>query len=449
MPAEIEATPFLPGLSPVCGRTVEARFDGGRLSSDGGVLVLREVERRLGIADRLASCLCDRRDASQVRHSLSDILRFRMLMIAAGYEDGNDANSLRDDPVFKLALERLPDGARLCSQSTISRLENQADRRALLRMGRALVDLYCASFRAVPKRITLDIDDTFDAVHGEQQLRLFNAHYDEYGFQPIVVFDGEGRLVSAILRPAKRPSGREIRGWLRRLIGAIRRRWPKVEILIRADSHYCAPEVIDWCRANRCDFILGLAPTKPLRRHVETLEAAVALRAKALPEGQKLRRFKEFYDGAQTWSRVERIVARVEAGPGGTDTRFVVTNLTKGTGKALYENLYCQRGTAENHIKAFKTHLAADRTSCSRATANQFRLFLHAASYWILWSQRSLAPRKSAWRTAQFDTIRLRLIKLATRVVTLKSKIRLHFPSAAPDQAIFNLMLKSLPKLVI
>lgn len=449
MPAEIETTPFLPGLSPVCGRALEARFDGGRLSSDGGVLLLREAERRLGISCRLASCLCDRRDGSQVRHSLSDILRFRLLMIAAGYEDGNDANSLRDDAMFKLALERLPDAAPLCSQSTISRIENQADMRALLGMGQALVDLYCGSFRAVPKRITLDIDDTFDAVHGAQQLRLFNAHYDEYGFQPIVVFDGDGRLVTAILRPAKRPSGREIRGWLRRLVGAIRRRWPKVEILIRADSHYCAPEVIDWCRAKRCDFILGLAPTKPLRRHVESLEAALADRAKDLEGDQKLRRFKEFYDGAETWSRVERIVARVEAGARGTDTRFIVTSLAKGRGKALYEDLYCRRGIAENHIKAFKTHLASDRTSCSKATANQFRLFLHAGAYWLLWSLRRLAPRKSAWRTAQFDTIRLRLIKLATRVSTFKTKIRLHFPSAAPDQAIFHLMLQSLPKLVI
>ena len=197
----------LPGLSPAAGMPLIARFDGGQLSSNGGLLALREVERRLGIADRLAACIDDPRAPERVRHGLADILRFRMLMIAAGYEDGNDADSLRHDPVFKLALEQLPDGAALCSQPTISRLENLPDLRALLRMARAMIGLYCASFRQVPRRIVLDVDDTFDAVHGGQQLRLFNAYYDEYGFQPIVVFDGEGRPVAAMLRPARRPTG--------------------------------------------------------------------------------------------------------------------------------------------------------------------------------------------------------------------------------------------------
>jgi Transposase DDE domain group 1 len=180
-------------------------------------LVLREIERRLRVAERLAACIADPRDPDRTVHRLAEIVRFRLLAIAAGYEDGNDATSLRTDPLFKMALERLPSGPALCSQSTISRLENQPDTRALLRMGRALVDLYCGSFRQVPRRIVLDVDDTFDAVHGTPQLRLFNAHYDEYGFQPMVVFDGEGRFVTALLRPAKRPSGVEIRAFLRRL----------------------------------------------------------------------------------------------------------------------------------------------------------------------------------------------------------------------------------------
>ena len=260
----VDLTPFLPGLSPVQGKAVVARFDGGRLSSEGGLLALREIERRLGLADRLASCLVDTRAPERVVHRLAEIIRFRMLMIGAGYEDGNDADALRRDPMFKLALDRLPAGEELCSQSTISRLENLPDRRALLRLGRALVEQYCGSFRAVPKRIVLDIDDTFDRVHGGQQLRLFNAYYDDYGFQPIVVFDAEGRFVTALLRPGKRPSGVEIRGFVRRLIGALRSHWPKVEILLRADSHYACPEVFDWCRKNRVDWIFGLAPNPAL-----------------------------------------------------------------------------------------------------------------------------------------------------------------------------------------
>ena len=449
MPAKIEATPALPGLSPVGAKPIIARFDGGQLSSDGGVLALREIERRLGIADRLAACVVDLRAADRVLHSIADILRFRLLMIAAGYEDGNDAGCLRHDAAFKLALGRLPDGAALCSQPTISRLENLPRPRDLLRMGQAMVGLYCASFRQVPRRITLDIDDTFDAVHGGQQLRLFNAYYDEYGFQPIVVFDGEGRPVAAILRPARRPTGHEVRAFLRRLVGAIRGHWPRVEILIRADSHYCAPEVLDFCRAERLDFILDLATTTTLRRHVETLERSTAARQTPSTEAAKLRRYKEFHDGAASWSRVERIIARVEASAQGTDTRFVVTNLAGGTARTLYEDLYCRRGQAENHIKSWKTHLAADRTSCHRGPANQLRLMLHTGAYWLMWSLRRLMPARSSWRVAQFDTLRLRLLKIAARVVEWKTRVMVHLPSACPDQAILRLVLERLPRLVI
>src|SRR5204863_226350 len=337
----VDATPFLPGLSPVQGKAVVARFDGGRLSSEGGMLALREIERRLGLADRLAGCLRDPRMPEKVVHRLAQIIRFRMLMIAAGYEDGNDADTLRADPMFKLALDRLPSGEELCSQSTISRLENLPDLRALLRLGRALVEQYCSSFRAVPKRIVLDIDDTFDRVHGGQQLRLFNAYHDDYGFQPIVVFDGEER-----------------------------------------------------------------------------------------------------------WSRVESIIARVEAGSEGTDTRFIVPNLGGGRAQHLYERLYFARGQAENHIKSWKNHLAADRTSCHTAEANQFRLFLHAGAYWLLWSMRRVMPKRSTWRVMQFDTLRLRLIRIAARVVELKTQLKIHLPSSAPDQAICTLLLARLPRLV-
>ena len=208
--------PPLPGLSPVGGKSIVARFDGGCLSSDAGVLVLREIEQRLGVSERLAGCIDDPRVQAQVVHGLAELIRFRMLMIASGYEDGNDATTMRSDPAFKLAQDVLPFGPDLASQPTLSRLENWPDLRALLRMGKALIDLYCASYARVPKRIVLDFDDTFDAVHGGQQLRLFNAHYDEYGFQPIVVFDGDGRFVTAMLRPAKRPSGVEIQKLLRR-----------------------------------------------------------------------------------------------------------------------------------------------------------------------------------------------------------------------------------------
>jgi hypothetical protein len=439
----------LPGMSPVCGKPIVARFDGGCLSSDSGVLALREIEQRLGVAKRLASCIDDPRQQAQVVHGTAEMIRFRMLMIASGYEDGNDATAMRSDPAFKLAQDVLPSGADLASQPTLSRLENWPGRRALLRMGKAMIDLYCASYARVPKRIVLDFDDTFDAVHGGQQLRLFNAHYDEYGFQPIVVFDGDGRFVTAMLRPAKRPNGAEIRKLLRRVLRAIRENWPATQILIRADSHYCCPEVIDFCRSNGLDFILGAAPTTTLRRHVEALEASTKARFEGGAKTKKIRWFKEFYDGAASWSRVERVIARVEAGEDGTDTRFIVTNLEGGRPKTIYGDIYCRRGSAENHIKSWKTHLAADRTSCSKAAANQFRLFLHAGAYWLMWALRAAMPKRSAWRVAQFDTLRLRLIKIAARVVEMKTQVRLHLPSACPYQAILRTVLGRIPRLII
>src|SRR5271156_1802713 len=398
----------LPGLSSVSGKNVIAKFDGGLLSSDGGILTLREIEGRLRVAERMAACIQDPRASHHVTHSMAEIIRFRLLMIAAGYEDGNDADSLRSDPMFKMALDLTPSDRELCSQPTISRLENLPDIRVL----------------------------------------LLNAHYDEYGFQPIVVFDGEGRFITAVLRPAKRPGGKEIKAFLRRLLRAIRANWPNTEILLRADSHYCGPEVLDWCRANGLDYILGVAPTTTLRRHVEGLEAGAKARFEAAPRDGKVRRFKEFLDGAKSWSRVERIIARVEVGAEGPDTRFVVTNLSKPNARALYEDVYCRRGQAENHIKSWKTHLAADRTSCTKATANQLRLFLHAGAYWLMWGLRASMPKRSMWRVAQFDTLRLRLIKIAARVVEMKTMIRVHLPTSCPAQDILRFALARIPRLV-
>jgi hypothetical protein len=443
-----DLTLSLPGLSPVSGKKIHMAFDGGLLSSDGGLLLLREIEHRFRVAERLAGCLIDPRDPDLITHSLADMIRFRLLMISAGYEDGNDADTLRNDPMFKMAHDLVPSDRSLCSQPTISRLENLPDRKALLRMGHAMVDLYCNSFGRVPKRITLDIDDTFDAVHGDQQLRLFNAHYDEYGFQPIVVFDGEGRIITALIRPAKRPSCVEIRAFLRRLVRAIRSHWPRVEILLRGDSHYCGPEVLDWCRANGVDFILGVAPTSTLHKRVKDTEGKVMALFEAAPQDGKVRCFKEFYDGARSWSRVERIIARIEAGADGTDTRYIVTNLDMRNARKIYEDVYCHRGQAENHIKSWKTHLAADRTSCTKATANQFRLFLHIGAYWVMWGLRSSMPKKSKWRDLQFDTLRLRLIKIAARVVEMKTMIKIHLPTSCPYQIIPRIALPRILRLV-
>src|SRR3954447_13690310 len=252
---------FLPGLSPVGGKPVHVAFNGGRLTSDAGVLVVGEMERRLGIAERLASCIEDRRAPERVRHGLAEMIRFRALMIAAGYVDANDCDALRTDPAFKMAVGRLPESvAELCSQPTMCRLENLPTTTALKRMMVAMVGLFCDSFSEVPQRIVLDIDDTEDRVHGHQQLSLFHAYYDSRCFLPIHIYEATtGKPVAVVLRPGKTPDGVEGALVLRHVVGAIRAGWPRVEIVVRGDSHSSRPEAVNWLERNPVGYIFGLA----------------------------------------------------------------------------------------------------------------------------------------------------------------------------------------------
>jgi hypothetical protein len=415
-------------------------FDGGCLTSDAGVLLLADIERRLGIAERLARCLADPRSQDRIHHSLAEMIRFRVLLIAAGYPDANDCDALRADPAFKMAVGRAPESGRnLCSQPTMCRLENLPTITALKRMMAAMVELFCDSFIEVPKRIVLDIDDTEDRVHGRQELALFHAHYGGYCFLPIHVYEAvTGKPVAVILRPGKTPDGAEVALVLRHVIRAIRRRWPKVDILVRGDSHYGRPEAMAWCERNRVGYVFGLAGNKVLLRRVAALAEQTAL--ERLEGGAaKVRRFGEFAYAAETWHVERRVIARVEASDKGADSRFVVTNLA-GTPRWLYEVVYCARGRAENLVKAHKVHLASDRTSCSKASANQFRLVLHTAAYWLLHTLRGLAPKRSFWCDAQFDTVRFALIKVVGRATELASRIELALPSGYPYQRSFMLL---------
>jgi len=427
-------------LPAVCGKKVSVAFDGGLLSSDGGVLLLRGVERRLGIAERLSGCMADRRDPARIDHTLAEMLRLRMFLIAAGYEDADDCDSLRADPAFKLAVGRLPEtGAALCSQPTMSRLENARSRSEIARMMGAMVDLFCASWRRPPRSLTLDIDDTLDRVHGHQQLSLFNAHYDERCFLPIHIYEaGSGKPVAVILRAGKTPGGAEVRTIVKHVTRRIRRHWPQVRICWRGDSHYARPEAMDWCEQNGVDYVFGLAGNEVLR--ARTRAVADDLCVRRAERGQDKRRtWTAFHYAARSWAGERHVVARLEASPLGLDVRYVVTTLA-GTAKHLYETVYCARGQAENFIKLHKAQLASDRTSCRSPNANQFRLILHTAAYWLLHALRAAAPRRSAWARAEFNTLRLRLIKIAARVVEGAARIRVWLPTACPDATLFRLL---------
>jgi len=419
------------------GKKVTAAFDGGRLSSDGGVMLLCEAERQLGIAARLAALFPDERDGTRVIHRVSDMIRARIFAIACGYEDCNDFETLRCDPAFKLACGRRPDSdPDLASQPTLSRLENASGIRDAIRLTYALVDQWMASYAAPPASVTLDIDDTCDEVHGRQQLSLFNAHYDAYCFLPIHVYDtATGRPVAIVLRPGKTPSGKEVRCHIRRLVRHIRQSWPSTRIMLRGDSHYARPEAMDWCEANGVIYLFGLAGSGPLIAKVEETADAVRTR-RAAENAEVIRDFAETTHRAKSWSRERRAIARIEATRLGLDVRFVVTNLTLKCPRTVYDTLYCARGQAENLIKAHKVHLASDRTSCRRPEANQVRLVLHTAAYWLLLTLRDAIPAIRDLAKAEFATIRLRLLKIAVRVQETASRIRLAYAARCPEAAL-------------
>ena len=437
---------LLPFCFPAVGRKkVTAAFDGGRITSDGGVMLLAAAERRLQLADRLAAAIHDPRDARRVRHAIADIVRARIFAIACGYEDANDLDRLRSDPAFKLACGRLPDsGIDLCSQPTCSRLENLPDLKTVIRLGDVLVDLWLSSYAAPPATVTLDIDDTLDVVHGHQQLSLFNAHYDERCFLPIHVYDAAtGRPVAMILRPGKTPTGKEIRGHLRRLVRRIRARWPTTRILVRGDGHYGRAQVMAWCEDNGIDYVFGLPGNPVLQRLVDAAADDIRTR-RALEHRPALRGYAETRYKAKSWKVERRVCARIEATALGLDVRFVVTNLDSGSAEHLYDVIYCARGQAENLIKMHKSQLASDRTSCRSPIANQVRLVLHTAAYWLMLTLRDAVPPTHRLAIAEFATLRLRLLKLGARVVETVSRIRLAFAAACPEASLFRLIATNL-----
>jgi hypothetical protein len=420
-------------------------FAGGNQSSDGGLLLLREAERRLGVCRRLAAAMPDRRDPDRVRHAMFEMVMARASAIACGYEDAIDLDRLRHDPLMKVAVGRCPEsGAALASQSTISRLENAPSKTEAGRLSAALIDQFGATVKP-GKLEVLDIDDTFCAAHGGQQLAFWNAHHDERGFASMHIYHvASGTPVVAILRPARTPKGSEVCTVIKHVTRRLRRHWPNTRIVWRGDSHYGRVEAREWAEDNDADYIFGLAGNAAL--DALTAEAATYLRFHhAMSSKPKLRTFTSFRYQANSWTRPRKVVARLECSlqPGEAgmrqevDIRYVVTSL-KGSAQHLYENVYCQRGQMENLIKLHKAQLASDRMSCHSATANQVRLVLHTAAFWLMRSVRAAIPKASPLASAEFATIRERLIKVGARVIEHLARIRIQLPTNCPQGALFR-----------
>ena len=392
----------------------------------------------------------DRRDPTRVRHDMFELVSARVLAIACGYEDGNDLDWLRHDPALKMAVGRCPEtGAALASQSTISRFENAPTKADAARLAKALVDQFTAHVTPAHRDI-FDIDDTFDAAHGGQQMTFWNGHHYERGFAPMHVYHaGSGLPVATILRPAKTPNGREVRTVIKHLTKRILKTWEKANIVWRGDSHYGRSEAMDWCDTNGVGYIFGFAGNSVLDAMVA--EAADHLRFwHALSDAPKSRCYKALDYQAGSWSAPRRVIARIEASmhPDPTpadpnamrqeiDIRYVVTSLD-GDAERLYEGVYCQRGQAENLIKLHKAQLASDRTSCHSATANQVRLTLHTAAFWLMHTVRAAIPQGHSLAKAEFDTLRLRLLKIAARVIEHGRRIRVHLPTSCVEKTLFR-----------
>jgi hypothetical protein len=432
-------TDLLFDLPSVSRKKVSAAFDGGLITSDGGVALLALADRRIGIVDRIAGLIADPRDRALVTHSVASILRARVLAIACGYEDGNDLDRLRGDPAFKLACGRLPvSGGDLCSQPTVSRWENAPDLKTVIRLTYAMVDAWCDSYDREPEAVTLDIDDTVDVVHGHQQLSLFHAHHDERCFLPIHIYDtATGRPVAVILRPGKTPSGKEAAGYLRRLHRRIRRHWPKTRLTIRGDGHYGRPELMDFCDRHGLDYLFGVTGTKALAARIEDVVDPIRVQF-AQGDGRPVRGFAHARHGAKSWKKERRVVARIEATHLGLDIRYVVTSLEAPTAEDIYATLYCARGQAENLIKLHKSQLKSDRTSCRSPLANQMRLILHTAAYWLMLTVRDAIPKAHALAKAEFATLRLRLLKIGARIRETLHRVRVAFAAACPEAALFR-----------
>ena len=427
-----ERKQILLSLARISGKKVVLDFEGGCMSSDGGTLLLRHVEKQVGIVSRLSGTLRDRRHPSYVVHSLEDLLKQRILQIACGYEDADDCDKLRGDPGFKAACDRLPiTGHDLASQPTLTRLENSVNRSDLYRIAQAFVDAFLASYKKPPKAIILDLDDTDDPTHGSQQLSMFNAYYDEHCYLPLHIYEGRsGKLITTILRPGKSTNGTQVTAILKRLVRHIREAWPKVGIFLRADSRFSSPEVHDFCEDNDICYALGFNVNPKLKRMGQPLmDQALDL---AHESEKTIRLFTSFPYRAGSWRQPRRVVYKAEVTLGKANPRAVVTNLNSSSATFIYDRIYCARGRMEGFIKDHKTFLHSDRTSCHRFEANQFRLFLHSAAYVLLHALRQQGLRGTQWANAQFNTIQNRFLKIGARVMERATRIQFQFPTSYP-----------------
>ena len=450
-------------------RVVVGEFDGGKISSDTGGLLLREVEQRTHILKRLAACFMDYRDANQIEHSLESLIKQRVMGLTLGYEDLNDHDRLRQDPLLALLSDvadptgqdrrRAQDkGCALAGKSTLNRLElTPLDGDASSRykkivadptaMDALLVDLFVEAYDEPPEEIILDVDATDDPLHGHQEGRFFHGYYRSYCYLPLYIFCGE-QLLCARLRTANQDQSAGTVDELERIIARIRLSWPRTRIIVRADSGFCRDDLMSWCEAHNVDYVLGLAKNNRLKAAIRSEMAEAEQHYEGTQQAARV--FKDFrYRTLKSWSRERRVVAKAEHLAKGENPRFVVTSLSteKWPARALYEALYCARGDMENRIKEQQLALFADRTSSHALASNQLRLYFSSFAYVLIQTLRRLGLNGTAMARAQCDTIRLKLFKIGAHIRFSVRRVRIAFSESYPYASLFEQILQRLQRI--
>jgi hypothetical protein len=426
------------GLGP---KAVVADFQGGRLTTDAGALSLREVADNIGLFDALNAAIPDPRNPVFVIHDRRAMLAQRVTAIALGYEDLNDHQDLRADPVLQVAAGKPPElELPLASPPTPCRLENRVDRKALVKIAEALVDQFLAAHPKPPEHLTLDFDATDDLVHGEQEGRFFHGYYDHHCFLPLYAFCGD-ELLAAYLRPGNIDAAKHARAVLKLLVDTLRAARPGVKVTVRGDSGFCRWRLMRWCDSRGIGYVLGLAKNPALERAARDEIARAGRQFQRTGRPQRI--FGSFSYAASTWDRARRAIVKAEHGAQGANPRFVVANVP-GDPQELYEDVYCQRGEMENRIEERQLDLFADRTGCHRFLADQFRLSLSSAAYVLVQALRRTAPAGTEWARAQVGTIRLKLFKVAARVVVTARRVVFHLASSYPYHEAFRTVYERL-----
>jgi hypothetical protein len=418
-------------------RVIEAAFDGGDLASDGGVVLLRQVDERIGLTRAAARVFADRRRQASVTHGVRDMLAQRVYALCCGWEDVTDHNLLRRDLALQTAVGRVDE---LASGPTLSRLETAATPEHAAALNGVLVEQFIAAQGRVPKELVLDIDATHVPLHGAQERAHFHSYYDNYCYLPLYVFCGQD-LLACVLRPSSRDPASVLSALVKLLVQRLRHQWPGVRVIVRADSGFCRPQALRRFERWGVDYIIGLQKNSALLQRVALAELYLADAYK--DSGTKQRLIGEFSYGAKTWGRERRVVARLEHDARGANPRFVVTSLT-GNAELLYERLYCARGEAENRIKEAQLDLFGRRASCHKYHANQLRLLLAALAYTLMVQLRRLGLQGTELAQACTATIRTRLLKIGAAIVRNTRRVRLFLASNHPLQHVFEAAARAL-----